>query len=192
MGRRTEVFQKDSVFHIYNRGCNKSKIFFEEENYEFLINKVRKYSKEFDISVIAYCLMPNHYHFILKQNSEMGLNKCVQNIFNSYTKAINKRYKRSGTLFEGKFKANEIFEDSTILEVCRYVRRNPLEAGLVKNLEDWQYSNYLEWIRLRNGDLCDEEFIANNFPNPHDYKKYVLDYYSTKQMLKKLKKYVES
>jgi REP element-mobilizing transposase RayT len=190
MGRRTEVFQKDSVFHVYNRGCNKSKIFIEEENYVFLINKVRKYSKEFDISVIAYCLMPNHYHFILKQNGELGLNKCVQNIFNSYAKAINKRYKRSGTLFEGKFKANEIYEDTTVLEVCRYVHRNPLEAGLVKNLEDWQYSNYPEWIRLRNGDLCDEEFIANNFPNPHDYKKYVLDYYSTKQMLKELKKHI--
>jgi REP element-mobilizing transposase RayT len=191
MGRRTEVFQKGSVFHVYNRGCNKSKIFFEEDNYIFLIKKVKKYSKEFKVSVIAYCLMPNHYHFVLRQNSEMGLNKCVQCIFNSYTKAINKRYKRSGTLFEGKFKANEIYEGATVLEVCRYVHRNPLEAGLVKNLEDWQYSNYTEWIRLRDGDLYDKEFIVKYFPDPYDYKKYVLDYYSTKQMLKELKKYVK-
>ena len=58
------------------------------------------------------------------------------------------------------------------------------------NLEDWKYSNYPECIGLRNGDLCEKEFIENNFPNPSDYKKYVLDYYSAKQMLKKLKKYL--
>ncbi|GBD87973.1 transposase IS200 like protein [bacterium BMS3Abin03] len=190
MGRRAEVFQKGSVYHIYNRGCNKDKIFFEDRNYLFLLRKVRKYTEQFDITVIAYCFMPNHYHFIFRQNSDLEINNCVQNIFNSYTKAINKRYKRRGTLFEGKFKAKEIYEDQSVLEVCRYVHRNPLEAGLVKNLEDWQYSNYSEWIGLRSGDLCDKDFIVKNFPNPDDYKKFVLDYYSTKQMLKKLKKYI--
>jgi REP-associated tyrosine transposase len=185
---RTEAFQKGSVFHIYNRGCNRAKIFFEHENYTFLLRKSEKYIVKFDISVLAYCLMPNHYHFVLRQNNTQPLNSCIQLIFNSYTKAINKRYQRSGTLFEGRFKAREIYDDKTILEVCRYVHRNPLDDGLVNDLEDWKYSNYHEWIGLRNSKLYDHSFVAKHFNNPDDYKKYVLDYYSSKQVVKDLKK----
>lgn len=188
MGRRKEIFGKGCVFHIFNRGCNKEKMFFDNDNYGFLLEKLKAYSNEFDVSVIAYCLMPNHYHLILKQNSEHPLSKCIQHTFNSYTKAINKRYRRSGTLFEGKYKAREIYDTRTILEVSRYVHRNPLDGGLVKNIEDWKYSNYHEWISSRNGSLCDKKFIKAHFPNPDDYKKYVLDYYSFKQMINDLKK----
>jgi len=188
MPRRSQVFQKDSVYHIYNRGCNKNKIFFEDENYFFLLSKIKIYTKKFNISVLAYCLMPNHYHFVLRQDSDIKINVCLQHIFNSYTKAINKRYRRSGTLFEGRFKVNEIYEDKSILEVCRYVHRNPLDDGLVDNLEEWQFSNYLEWIRLRNGVLCDREFIKKHFPDSGSYKQFVLDYLSFKQIVNNLKK----
>ena len=185
---RTEAFQKGSVFHIYNRGCNRTKIFFENDNYKFLLRKTELYTAKFDISVLAYCLMPNHYHFVLRQNNTQLLNSCIQLIFNSYTKAINKRYRRSGTLFEGRFKAKEIYDDKTILEVCRYIHRNPLDDGLVKNLEDWEFSNYHEWIGLRNSNLYDHNFIVKHFPTQNDYRKYVLDYYSFKQVVKDLKK----
>jgi len=188
MGRRKEIFAKGCVFHIFNRGCNKENIFFDDDNYGFLLEKLRTYTKEFDVSVIAYCLMPNHYHLILKQKGEISLSKCIQHTFNSYTKAINKRYRRSGTLFEGKYKAREIYDDKSILEVSRYVHRNPLGGGLVKNIEDWKYSNYQEWIDIRNGNLYDKKFVKVHFPNPDDYKQYVLDYYSFKQMIKDLKK----
>jgi len=187
MPYRTDVFLKGSVYHIY-RGCNRTKIFLEEENYIFLLRKIKEYIIKFDISVIAYCLMPNHYHLILRQNSVQPLNTCVQHIFNSYTKAINRRYNRDGTLFEGRFKAKEIYDDKTILEVCRYVHRNPLDDGLVNNLEDWGYSNYHEWIGIRNGKLWDHNFVLKHFPKPSDYKRYVLDYYSFKQIVKDLKK----
>ena len=188
MPYRLQAFQKDSVYHVFNRGCNKNKIFFETDNYLFLLNKINHYSKKFNISVLAYCLMPNHYHLVIRQNSDLKINDCIQYIFNSYTKAINKRYKRSGTLFEGRFKSKEIYEEKSILEVCRYVHRNPLDDGLVDNLEEWQFSNYHEWIGLRNGVLCDREFIKKHFPDSGSYKKYVSDYISFKQILKDLKK----
>lgn len=91
MPSRNVIFERESSFHIFNRGCNKNKIFFDDDNYIFLLNKIRYFTSEYNISVIAYCLMPNHYHIILKQNSDKPINRCVQFIFNSYVKAINKR-----------------------------------------------------------------------------------------------------
>ena len=177
-----------SYYHIYNRGARQVTIFREETNYLFVLSRMKKYLKELQLAIIAYCLMPNHYHLVLKQNSTQPLNSCVQLIFNSYTKAINKRYRRCGTLFEGRFKAKEIYEEQTILEVCRYVHRNPLDDGLVNKIEDWEYSNYHEWVGIGSGKLCDYNFSSKHFPDQADYKKYVLDYYSYKQVVKDLKK----
>ena len=190
MSSRNEVFKQGSFFHIYNRGCNKNKIFFEEDNYTYLLRKIKNFTSEFMISVIAYCLMPNHYHLLLKQNSEKPLNKCVQFIFNSYSKAINKKYNRSGTLFEGKFKSVEVDEEEA-LKVCRYIHRNPLDDKLVNNLEDWKYSNYLDWIGKRNGVLYDKDFMKKHFPKPELYKKFVIDYFSDKQAADELREYLK-
>jgi len=190
MSSRNEIFKLGSIFHVYNRGCNRSKIFFEEDNYVFLLQKIKLFTLKFNISVLAYCLMPNHYHLLLKQNSEKPLNKCVQFIFNSYSKAINKMYKKSGTLFEGKFKSVEV-DEGEVLKVCRYIHRNPLDDKLVNNLEDWKYSNYLEWIGKRNRALYDKELIKKHFSKPELYKKYVLEYYSDKQAANELREYIK-
>ncbi|MFZ0453717.1 MAG: transposase [Ignavibacteriaceae bacterium] len=189
MPSRNATFEIGSTFHIYNRGCNKGKIFFEEDNYIFLLNKIKKYSIEFKISVLSYCLIPNHYHLVLRQNSEEQICKCVQFIFNGYVKAINKKYKRSGTLFEGKFKSVEIYDDKSILFVCRYVHRNPVDDKLVTKIEDWKYSNYLEWIGKRDSKLFDENFVKKYFPAPELYSKFVLDYFSDKQAADEMRKY---
>lgn len=190
MPSRNATFEIRSTFHIYNRGCNKERIFFEEDNYTFLLNKIEEYSLKFNISVLAYCLMPNHYHLVLKQNSEEQICKCVQFIFNGYVKAINKMYKRSGTLFEGKFKSVEIYDDKSILFVCRYVHRNPIDDKLAAKIEEWKYSNYPEWIDKRDGKLVDKNFVRKYFPDPELYSKFVLDYFSDKQAADEMRKYV--
>ena len=94
--------------------------------------------------------MPNHYHFLLRQTGDYSVSEFMQSIFNAYTKAFNKMYKRTGTLFEGPFKAIEVLKEDHLLHLCRYIHRNPLEAGLVKNISDWPYSNYTEWTRKKN------------------------------------------
>jgi REP element-mobilizing transposase RayT len=177
MAKRYVKFFKGRCYHIYNRGCNKDKIFFEENNYLYLLSKVKLYSSELSITVAAYCLMPNHYHFLLQQESDKPVNDFVKLVFNCYTKAINKRYTRSGTLFEGAFKAIYIEDGDYIKELCKYIHRNPLDCGLVKNLEDWKYSNYLEWIGKRNGSLFNRDFMNKYFISEEHYKKFVLEGY---------------
>ncbi|MBI3580291.1 MAG: transposase [Ignavibacteriales bacterium] len=131
----------------------------------------------------------NHFHFLLRQTSDANLGECIQKIFLSYTKAFNKMYDRSGTLFEDRFKAIHVKEEGYILHLCRYIHRNPLEAYLVKDISKWEFSNYLEWINNRRGNLVDREFIEERFSNPIEYEQFVLNYNPPDKIQKGLKKY---
>ncbi|MBC8181000.1 transposase, partial [candidate division KSB1 bacterium] len=115
---------------MYNRGTNDQNIFFSEENYLFFLKKVKKYKEKFCISVIAYCLMPNHYHFLLSQEADYSISQFIQAIFNSYAKAFNKMYNRTGTLFEGTFKSIHVHSSEYLVHLCRYVHRNPIETKI--------------------------------------------------------------
>ena len=89
---------------------------------------------EWHVTVIAYCLIPNHYHICTPSRWGASLSNFLQALFNSYTKAFNKMYNRSGTLFEGWFRAIPILKEEYLIHLCRYIHRNPLEAHLVANL----------------------------------------------------------
>lgn len=111
----------------------------------------------------------------------------MQAVFNSYTKAFNSMYNRSGTLFEERFKAIHIDKDSYLLHIYRYIHRNPIDAGLVDHLEDWPYSNYPEWIGKRPGTLIDNDFVKENFSHSGEYERFVLDYSPPKEQDKEMK-----
>ncbi len=139
-------YTEGCYYHIFNRGAHKEAIFFEEENYRYLITLFTKYSVQYKVTVAAYCLMPNHYHLIVKQNEFGSIGSFLKTVFNAYTQAINKRFELSGTLFQGQAKVKEIDSDSYCLQVIRYIHLNPLNAKIVKSIEEWNHSNYLEWI----------------------------------------------
>jgi len=188
MARRKITFAQGEYYHVYNRGVNRQPIFRCDDNYVFLLQRVKRYVAQWQIVVIAYCLMPNHYHFVLRQAGEHSISRFMQSIFNSYTKAFNKMYDRSGTLFEGPFRAAHVTDDVYLLHLCRYVHLNPLEAGLVADLCDWPYSNYLEWIGQRNGTLVDREFVKSHFPTPAEYIQFVADHTPPKKIAGAIRK----
>ncbi|MFO7683782.1 MAG: transposase [Chloroflexota bacterium] len=169
-------WQPGHYYHLYNRGAHHISIFREGENYLFVLQKMKKYLLELNLSIIVYCLMPNHYHFLVQQNGEHDAGLFPQRVFNSYTKAYNKRYDHSGTLFEGRYKAKHVHNDKYLRHLCRYIHANPVKDGLVEYLEQWPYSNYLEWIGLRRGTLVDRSFIADMFPNTASYEEFVQDF----------------
>jgi len=174
MARKVK-FVQGHYYHIYNRGANRQPIFRTDDNYRFLLRRVKAYATRFDIAVIAYCLMPNHYHFLLRQDGPHSISRFVQAVFNSYTKAFNKMFHRSGTLFAGPFRAVWVDRDEYLLHLCRYIHLNPVRAGLVASPEAWPYSNYLEWVGAREGRLKDEAFIRAWFPSPQAYREFVRD-----------------
>ena len=101
---RRPHYLQGHYYHIYNRGTSKMSIFREADNYTHVLKRIKRYRNEFDLAVIAYCLLPNHYHFLVRQDGEQPAGLLPQRVFNSYSKAYNKRYDHSGTLFEGPYK----------------------------------------------------------------------------------------
>ena len=178
----TLIWQKGMYYHIYNRGARQGKIFRERTNYLFTISKIKQYSRANGISVIAYCLMPNHYHFLVRQDGEEPAGNLPQFVFNSYSKAYNKMYMRSGALFEGRFRAKAIQTSSHLLHLCRYIHGNPVKDGMVAKPGDWPYSNYLDWIEERSDMLIDREFIKEQFLNAEDYKRFLVEYLNTRRL----------
>ncbi len=170
------IWQQGMYYHIYNRGVNKSILFREPANYLYIIEKLQKYSLENLVSVIAYCLMPNHYHLLLRQDGAQPAGNVPQAVFNSYSKAYNSRYRHSGTLFEGRFRAKPIRTTTHLLHLCRYIHGNPVKDGLVTDPTDWRWSNYLEWIGKRKSPLVDYEFIKTQFVNRPEYKDFLFQY----------------
>jgi len=192
MPHRKTKFIAGEYYHVYNRGTNKNRIFLSDENYLFLLKRVKEAVAKFNIAVIAYCLMPNHYHFLLRQNSDLSISDFMQFIFNSYSKAFNVVYNRSGTLFEGPFQRIHIDKEAYLLHLCRYIHRNPIDAEkpLVSNLLDWPYSNYPEWLEMRNGSLIDKTFIQERFANTTAYQEFVLDYEPPIKVKNEMKRYL--
>jgi putative transposase len=120
--------------------------------------------------------MPNHYHFLLRQEADLPLSKFINVLFNAYVQALNRQQCRRGTLFEGRFKHVWVDREEYLVHLCRYIHLNPLKAGLVSRLEDWPYSSYLDWIDQRSGSLKDNQFIQERFPTPESYQCFVADY----------------
>ena len=190
MARRNVPFLSNQYYHIYNRGAHRIDIFRNDADYIFLLKLVKEQAEKCDISVIAYCLMHNHYHLLLRQNDDIQISKFMQAVFNVYTKAFNSKYQLSGTLFEGPFRAIHIDRTEYLLYLCRYIHRNPLEAGIVLVPEQWHYSNYLEFIGQREGTLVDRKFVKENFGSPEEYRKFVMDHVPPEKDRKELRHYL--
>jgi putative transposase len=173
MAFRGNVFQQDQYYHIYNRGASHGRIFFTDDNYMYCLRLVKKHRIRYEMSVIAYCLMPNHYHFLLRQDGNQPVSRFMQTLFNSYVQALNKQRNRSGTLFEGRFKHVHVDRTDYLVYLCRYIHLNPVRADLVSRPELWPYSNYLDVIERRSGVLKDEAFYREMFDTPADYAAFV-------------------
>ncbi|MEX2569261.1 MAG: transposase [Cyclobacteriaceae bacterium] len=162
--------QQDKLYHFYNQGNNRERIFFSTENYLYFLGKFRKYVWP-HCQVLAYCLMPNHFHFLINTTkasvveAKVGsldipaLNNGFRQLLSSYAQAINKQEGRSGSLFRQKTKAKLLEEsDEHYPFICfNYIHQNPLRAGLVSKLEDWEFSSFADHVGIRNGSLCDQE-----------------------------------
>jgi putative transposase len=96
----TIQWQQGQYYHLYNRGAGRQSIFWDDENYTYLLGLLKKGAAECEIAVIAYCLLPNHYHWLIRQDGETSGNALPKRVFGSYTQAFNRRNQRSGTLFE--------------------------------------------------------------------------------------------
>ena len=175
--QRGNVFASGHYYHIYNRGAGRAPIFFNEQNFDYCLDLIARYRKSYGASIIAYCLMPNHYHLLLRQETDLPLSKFVGVVFNAYVQAVNQQQERTGTLFAGRFKHIWIDRDEYLIHLCRYIHLNPVSAHLVSQPAEWAFSNYREWIGQRSEVLCDERFMQEFVPIVGTYRVFVEDYH---------------
>ncbi len=183
--------QPGNFYHIYNRGNNKQDIFFEEKNYKYFLKLFDKYLSHF-VDVYAYCLMPNHFHFLVRikeidQTSEVfktsevyeergskkltPLEKAFKDFFISYAKGINKAHNRTGSLFQAKFRKKEIIDNSYFTSIIQYIHANPIKVKLCCNYMDYKYSSYNAIVGTGN---------------THVKRNEVLDWFGTKEIFVKV------
>ena len=176
MPKRGVLYATGRYYHIFNRGVDRQSIFRKEENYTFLLRRLKHVLAECHVTMIAYALMPNHYHWLLRQEGETTAGQVPTRVFGSYSQAFNKAFERTGTLFEGPYKVIEVESPDYLRHLCRYIHANPVRHGLAMSPDLWPYSNYLEWIDKRTGTLVDLHFVQKHFETPDHYTKYVNEY----------------
>ena len=136
----------DQYYHIFNRSINRERLFYFEWNYIHFLQKMNRLHGFLDL--VGYCLMPTHFHLIIKMNTpdQDTVRRCVGDLLSGYAKALNREQGRTGSLFQQHTKAKLIASERHLISAVMYVHQNPLRAGLVRHLQDWEYSSYREYL----------------------------------------------
>lgn len=215
---RKLVFANEEIYHVYNRGVEKRPTFTNKweldralltlDYYRFaslpiklskflilpyseqtqLLESIKKDNEKL-VEIICFCLMPNHFHFMLKQKVDIGISIFISNFTNSYTKYFNTKNERVGPLFQGIFKAVRIESEEQLIHVSRYIRLNPVSSFLIEpeELENYWWSSYPEYLGMSNKNITDKELVLNIFASVEEYKQFVLDQVDYARELEKIK-----
>jgi putative transposase len=155
--------------HIVQRGNNREKVFFDHDDYKKYLSLLAKYSEKKKASIIAYCLMPNHVHLLIRPSEEGALGKMMQGITLCYTQYFNRKKGRTGRLWECRYHSSVIDRDRYLWAVSKYIEKNPIRAEIVKRPEDYTYSSAKAHILGRQNPLLKEPLFDNNELN--EYRK---------------------
>ncbi len=187
MPRRKESFEVGEHYHIFNRGVDRQPVFFSRENYLFFLRRMGQYlcginppewneslQETRSCQILAYCLMPNHYHLLVQICAET-FSASMQSLSQSYTNAINRERERVGPLFQGRFCGKHIDDELGLLHVSRYIHRNPVDAGLVKLPHEWEFSSDLDYTGVRHGRLPNQSSVLTIAGGRERYRRFVED-----------------
>lgn len=184
------------IYHIFNRGNNKQNIFLQPRDYKrftqtfhyyqfskipqrfstFSKNKLPAFSidnHEKLVEIMCYCLMPNHFHFMIKQIKDNGISIFMSQVGNSYTRYFNTKYNYIGSLFQGTFKSVLVENEEQFLHLSRYIHLNPIVSEIATDLDSYLWSSYHEY--MNNANFIYTQEVLNFFPSPKEYRGFLLD-----------------
>lgn len=186
----------DSFYHVYARGHSRTKVFLDQEDYATFLSLFKRYLSAkpqhslagapyphlFNaIELACFCLMSNHFHLLLYQKDEGSMQRLMRGVLTSYSRYFNKKYQRSGALFESSYKASLISDQRYLDHITRYIHLNR---------KDWEHSPYSSidfYLGKRKASWVRPERILAMFSNANDYHQFVADYAGHKQMLDEIK-----
>lgn len=142
MPRNSRKSIQTEYLHVMTQGINKSYIFQKDEDIKYYIKIMYEIKKEYNIQIIAYCIMNNHAHILIKTESIEKLSRYMQRMNTKYGKYYNKKYGRVGFVFRNRFKSEGIYSEEHLYNCINYIYENPVKAGICKHASDYKYSNY--------------------------------------------------
>ena len=184
---RDEIFTSRFITTLdyYNRKKIKRSLSDYLKSKEYIVENLL-YPTDSLVKFLAYCIMPDHYHLLVKINAENSLSRYLNNVENSFTRFFNLKNYRKGPLWQSRFKSVLIESNEQLLHVTRYIHLNPTSSRLVTTPEDWNFSSYRDYI---NGNqFLNEILVEVSIKNPVIYKKFVDDQSDYQKRLKSLKK----
>jgi len=179
---KKDIFESGAIYHIFNRGNNRENIFIEEKNYYYFLKQLKKYILPV-ADVYAYCLLKNHFHLLLRIKDEKYLPEKVKNkphlpfsnLFNSYSKSINKMYSRTGSLFEEHLKRKRVDDMEYFTQLIAYIHLNPVKHGFTNDHRSYKFSSFQSYISDKttgvNKDFIFSLIEKDSFLYWHDLKR---------------------
>ncbi len=146
MARPARILFEGAYYHVINRGQGRRKIYLDKRDYQAFLNIISETSQTYNVNIVAYCLMGNHYH-LLVHTPDANLPDFMRQLNGIYTQNFNQRYKHDGPLFKGRYKAIVVQEGSYLLRLIRYMHKNPLRARIVQRLSDYKYSSHPQYLK---------------------------------------------
>ncbi|MDY6799780.1 MAG: transposase [Bacteroidota bacterium] len=175
---KQEPFEPGNYYHVFNRGNNKENIFKEPENYNYFLKLMKKYLPQ-TCETFAYCLLPNHFHILLKikdkdllpvdfQNGKKKIHQAFSNLFNAYSKSINKKYNRTGSLFQEHLHRINIDKEEYLRELILYIHLNPEKHKIDSDFTNYLYSSYKTYLSSKPS-LLERKQIIQLFDNEENF-----------------------
>ena len=174
MARTKRLFYNGGIFHVINRGNRHQSIFLNEEDYEIFLSLFSQYHEPYDFKVISYCLMTNHFHFLIEMGS-VSLSLIMKKILSEYASGFNVRHQYDGHLFQGRFSAYEVISNQYLLAANKYIHLNPVKAHMVETPDKYRYSSFNAFIRKEEcPDFLYPQKVMCHFNNkPLAYKWFI-------------------
>ncbi|MBI1870685.1 MAG: transposase [Chlamydiae bacterium] len=172
MARPLRIEYPDAVYHVMNRGTARQKVFLEKEDYENFLRLLEELRRRWAVQVFAYALMGNHYHLCL-QTPEGNLSRVMRHLDGIYTQRFNRAHRRDGALFRGRYKAIVVEAEEYLGAVVRYIHLNPVEAGLVIDPRDYEWSSHKEYMNKKQS-WVGKERLLKSLEGPKGFHEYVM------------------
>ena len=161
MSRPIRIAYPKAWYHVINRGRRAEDIFLEKFDYKMFVALLQETAEAWNIRIAAYCLMPNHYH-LLVNTPEANISRAMRHLNGVYTQRFNSRYHLDGQLFRGRYKSILVGGDSYLLQLVRYIHRNPLEAGIVEDMKAYPWSSHKAYLSVaKRWDWLHKKFILS-------------------------------
>ena len=176
------VIAVDFPHHIVQRGNNRNKVFFAQQTRQKYLELLRQYARDWNVTILAYCLMTNHIHLLAKPHQLNALSKMMQGVSQAYSKYVNKKYRRTGRLWESRYYSCVVDKENYLWMVARYIEQHPKRAKMVSRIEDYPYSSAPAHILgAQDKALSEELFTTDTRP---DYIKFVTKKVSEEELNK--------